>query len=117
MQRVLSDEFGITVKWLEEASDNTLENASKSRDILRKAGVNSIYLVTHAWHMARARMVFERAGLNVIPAPTGFTTRYRTDILSFIPSSDGLHNSRVFLHEVMGILWYRLRLQFDADRK
>lgn len=115
MQRVLSGEFGVPAKWLEEASDNTHENASRSGAILREAGVDTIYLVTHAWHMPRARMVFESAGFTVIPAPTGFTTRYRTDILSFIPSADGLRASRRFLHEIMGILWYRLRLQFVAD--
>lgn len=117
MQRVLSEDFGVPVKWLEEASDNTYENASKSRAILREVGVDTIYLVTHAWHMPRARMVFERAGFRVIPAPTGFTTRFRTDVLSFIPSADGLQASRWFLREVMGILWYRLRLEFDADRR
>ena len=71
-------------------SGNTVENARYSREMLRRAGVDTIYLVTHAWHMKRAQMAFERSGFKVIAAPTGFTTRYRTTLLAFIPGADGL---------------------------
>ena len=109
MKSVLEQEFKVPVRWTEEASDNTLENARYSYQLLQQAGIKRIYLVTHSWHMPRAVMVFQAAGFDVVPAPTAFTTRYRTDLFSFIPSAEGLRNSRNFMHELIGLLWYRLK--------
>ena len=109
MKAVLENEFKVPVRWVEGSSDNTLENARNSCQILSKAGVHRIYLVTHAWHMPRAAMVFRQAGCVVIPAPTAWTSHYRTTLLSFIPRADALRNSSIFMHEVIGLLWYRLK--------
>ena len=54
-------------------------------------------------------MAFQSAGFDVVPAPTAFTTRYRTDLLSFIPHAEALRGSRIFMHEIIGLLWYRLK--------
>jgi uncharacterized SAM-binding protein YcdF (DUF218 family) len=109
MKSVLENEFKVPVQWTEDASDNTLENARLSFRILQQAGITRIYLVTHAWHMPRAAMVFRRAGFDVVPAPTAFTTGYRTTLLSFLPNADALYASRIFVHEAIGLLWYRLK--------
>jgi len=97
------------VRWVEGDSDNTLENARLSYPLLAQAGVRRIYLVTHAWHLPRAAMAFRAAGFEVVPAPTAFTTRYRTDLLTFVPNADALRDSRWFMHEMIGMLWYRLK--------
>jgi len=107
-------EFGATVKWLEGRSNNTFENARMSQQILAKAGIHRVYLVTHAWHMPRARMAFERSGLHVVPAPTMYKTRVRVMLLDFIPSAHAMEESYIFFHEVLGMLWYRLK--FDLAR-
>lgn len=109
MKQVLEQSFGVAVRWTESASDNTQENARKSAALLNAAGMTRIYLVTHAWHMPRARRVFELAGLVVVPAPTAYTTRHKTDLLAFLPNSRALDDSRWFMHEIIGILWYRLK--------
>ena len=109
MRRSLEQDFGVPVHWTEDASDNTFENARDSFRILQQAGIRRIYLVTHAWHMPRAAAVFRRAGFEVIEAPTAFTTRYRTDLLTFLPSAGSLRDSRIFIHEIIGLLWYRLK--------
>ncbi|OIQ93046.1 hypothetical protein GALL_250220 [mine drainage metagenome] len=109
MKQVLEHEFNVPVQWTEGASDNTLENARLCRQLLKQAGINRIYLVTHAWHMPRAARAFQAAGFQVVPAPTGYTTRYRTDLLAFIPNAYALRDSRVFLHELIGMLWYQLK--------
>jgi len=109
MEQVLEQEFNVPVQWVEGASDNTFENARLSREMLKQAGIDRIYLVTHASHMARAVQAFQTAGFRVVPAPTAYTTRYRTDLLAFIPTAKALRDSRVFLHELIGILWYQLK--------
>lgn len=110
MRAVLEQEFGVPVRWAEGASDNTLENARLSYGMLQKEGIKRIYLVTHAWHMPRSIMAFRAAGFDAVPAPTAFTTRYQTDLLSFVPRAEALHDSKIFMHEVIGLLWYQLRL-------
>jgi uncharacterized SAM-binding protein YcdF (DUF218 family) len=109
MKSVLEQEFNIPVRWTEDASDNTLESARYSYQLLQHTGVKRIYLVTHAWHMPRSVMAFQSAGFEVVPAPTAYTTHYQTDLLSFIPRAGSLGDCNIFLHEFIGLLWYRLK--------
>ncbi len=110
MRASLEQDFQVPVRWTEDASDNTFENARYSFQTLQKAGIKKIYLVTHAWHMPRSADIFRRSGFEVVEAPTAFTTRYRTDLFAFLPNAGSLHDSRIFIHEVIGMLWYRLKL-------
>lgn len=110
MRSSLEQDFRVPVRWTEEASEDTFENARYSFQVLQKAGVKKIYLVTHAWHMPRAANVFRHAGFEVVEAPTAFTTRHRTGPLTFLPNAESLRDSNIFAHEVIGLLWYRARL-------
>ncbi len=114
MRAVLEQDFRVPVRWVEDASDNTFENARYSFHILQKAGIGKIHLVTHAWHMPRAADVFRRAGFEVVEAPTAFTTRHKTDLLAFLPCAESLRDSRIFAHEIIGLLWYRVKLAFSG---
>ena len=109
MKQVLEQEFSVPVRWVEGESDNTMENARLSRQLLKQTDIERIYLVTHAWHMPRAVQAFQSAGLQVVPAPTAYTTRYQIDLLAFIPNAHALRDSRIFLHELIGMLWYQLK--------
>ncbi len=109
MRVSLEQDFRVPVRWTEDNSDNTFENAHNSYLTLQKEGIRKIYLVTHAWHMARSAAAFRRAGFEVIEAPTAFTTRYKTDLLSFIPRADALRDSKIFAHEIIGLLWYQAK--------
>jgi uncharacterized SAM-binding protein YcdF (DUF218 family) len=110
MRLALEQDFRAPVRWIEDESDNTLENADHSFLILQQAGIRKIYLVTHAWHMPRSAEVFRRAGFEVVEAPTAFTTRYQTDLLTFLPQATAMLDSKIFVHEVIGLLWYRVKL-------
>jgi uncharacterized SAM-binding protein YcdF (DUF218 family) len=115
MRIALEQDFRVPVRWTEDESDNTFENAHHSFRILQQAGIRKIYLVTHAWHMPRSAEVFRRAGFEVVEAPTAFTTRYQTDLLTFLPQAASLCDSKIFVHEIIGMLWYRLKLAiFDS---
>ncbi len=109
MKRVLEDEFGVKVKWVEGSSRTTKENARHSKTILNEAGIRHIYLVTHAWHMARSQWSFADAGLDIVPAPTAFTTIGKGDlsILGYLPNATALNASATALHERFGLYWYK----------
>lgn len=116
MQAVLK-ELGTPATWIEEGSKNTFENARLSYRILERTGIRTIYLVTHAWHMRRARMAFEQSGFSVIPAPTGYATRVRVTLLDFVPDAGALFDSWKFFHEIAGIAWYRLKFALAKNGK
>lgn len=109
MAEVLAADFGLPGAWVEGRSRNTWENARFSADLLQKAGIRRIYLVSQAWHLPRAIPVFERAGLEVVPAGTGHAGLGELTPLDFLPSARGLKDSYIALHEAIGLAWYRIR--------
>lgn len=54
---------------LEDKSRNTKENLQNTKVILEKKPIDSLYLVTHDYHMYRALIYAKQAGLKVSPAP------------------------------------------------
>jgi uncharacterized SAM-binding protein YcdF (DUF218 family) len=109
MARVLREDFRIPVQWLEQASDNTAENAEFSARLLKQAGVQRILLVTDALHMPRSQTIFTRYGLQVVPAPTTFVSHNSLSPIDFLPSGDALRLSHYAMHEWIGLCWYQLR--------
>lgn len=108
MQSVLEHDFHVPAKWAEEESINTRENAQFSRKVLQQQGIDSIYLVTQAWHMPRALGIFNRVGFCTTPAATGHQIRNHITALSFLPNAKSLAVSYAALHEGIGIIWYSL---------
>jgi uncharacterized SAM-binding protein YcdF (DUF218 family) len=108
MNVTLSRNFGVTARWLEEESSSTMENARNSAQLLRKEGITKVYVVTHAWHMRRAMIAFQHAGLDAIPAPTAFVSRSGLLWRDFLPSSQALHLTYFGIYEWVGVAWYRL---------
>ncbi len=109
MEKVLENDFHTPVKWRENQSRNTWENAQYSYHMLAPEKINKIILVTHALHMSRAVMSFEAAGFDVIPAPLGFDNGDNSfTIFDLIPQVDTMESMRNMLHEVIGTFWYRL---------
>lgn len=105
MQRALEQDFQVPVQWVEDRSHDTIQNAAYSKTILDGHGVKTILLVTHGWHMPRSRQLFERAGFTVLTAGTGFHSLGRLTVIDFLPNADGLEDSRMFFHEMIGMLW------------
>lgn len=109
MEDALAADFRVPVRWVEDASRNTYENAQFSAAILRRADIRTSYLVTHGWHMPRARKAFEGTGLNVVPVPAGFTPVGSGIAPSdLIPRTRALAMSAYALHELIGGLWYAI---------
>ena len=114
MARVLRDDFQARVQWLEEASDNTAQNAAFSATLLRRAGIAHVLLVTDALHMPRSQQIFEQASLEVTPAPTNYIGQGALHPADFIPNARALRDSHYALHEWIGLLWYRIAYRNQA---
>jgi len=107
MARVLNDELGVRVSWVEGQSKTTQENATFSAQLLRDEKITHVYLVSQYWHLPRAQWVFEKAGFTVTPAPTGFELSAQWTPMDFYPSA--LQKTRQIWHELIGAVWYRWR--------
>lgn len=108
MKEVIERDFRGQVRWVENASRDTFENAIFSAGMLKAAGIERIALVSHAWHLPRAVALFEAQGLEVFPAPMGFATQPPSAFAQALPSMDALADSRLALREWLGRLANRL---------
>jgi uncharacterized SAM-binding protein YcdF (DUF218 family) len=117
---VLLQLFGIADKdlILERNSLNTYQNAINSQKLFAQYQIKRILLVTSAFHMPRALAIFQKLGIDAIPAPTDFRTIASPDaqdnslqkvLLSLLPSADQLNNTSLGMKEYIGIWVYRLR--------
>ena len=106
-QRIATREFGRPLKWAEDHSRDTRQNAVRSLALLRPAGIRHIVLVTHGWHMPRALRVFRDTageGMLIEPAPMGLARNTEQPALRWLPSIDGFSAMRHMLREVLGRL-------------
>jgi len=108
MRAVLQDEFGVPVKWMDDRARTTAGNAREAAAILRAAGIKRVALVTSAFHMPRSQRVFERAGLQVVPARTGYFgyAGGRFEWAHLVPNGDSLRLSYLALREMAAGLMY-----------
>jgi uncharacterized SAM-binding protein YcdF (DUF218 family) len=103
--RIAAQEFGRPIKWVEDQSRDTRENAARSLPMLREAGIDHIVLVTHGWHMPRASRAFEQAAggtIRIEPAPVGLVVHPPTSALTWLPTSEGTVLVRAILRELLG---------------
>lgn len=89
---------------LEDGSDNTAANAVLTASMLAQEKTRAVILVTSALHMPRARRAFERAGLDVHPAPTDFEViAVPFDLLRVLPDAAALSGSARAIKELVGL--------------
>lgn len=110
MRRVVEDELGASVRWLDV--ERPIGHAEIGRQVaaaLRPDGIDTVLLATHAYHMRRARLALEAAGLRVVSAPHSFRAApVARSWRQWVPSADGLEASFLAFHEVFGLLSYQL---------
>lgn len=108
------------VIWQQPDSQNTYEDALYSFEILEEKGITKVILVTSAIHMPRSKALFEKQGLEVIPAPVDYTIteqNWRTTfkpgldefVIHLLPSAGSLGLTSNVLKEYIGMLIYGLR--------
>jgi len=102
MAETLQRDFHAKDIWVEDQSKDTAENAAYSAAILKDHGVQRIALISQAWHLPRAIALFERQGLTVYPAPTGYTNEDNEPIIRWLPKASALDKSSIALKEYLG---------------
>ncbi len=108
MAQSLQHDFGVLPSWKEERAQNTWENAQYSAAILRAAGIHSVYVVTHAWHMRRSLIAFRAAGLVATAAPVAMDEPPRLAWHNLVPRVSSWQLGFYALHEWIGCAWYGL---------
>jgi uncharacterized SAM-binding protein YcdF (DUF218 family) len=93
--------------WTEDRSRSTYENALYGAEILRSRGVSRIVLVVEAQSMVRAAACFRKQGIEVVPAPSDFRQWGPLSEEVFL-SWKAVRRNEITLHEMLGLLWYRL---------
>ncbi|MBD2439702.1 YdcF family protein [Nostoc sp. FACHB-110] len=103
----------------EPDSLNTYQNAVNVKKILQTRGIQQVLLVTSAMHMPRSLKIFQRLGIDVIPAPTDFlvtkgelqelSSTPKGALLNLLPDTNNLHQFTLALKEYLGNFIYRLR--------
>lgn len=106
--RVLQEEYGVKLRWMDDRSRDTGENAARMADQLQRDGVRRIALVTDATHIPRATSAFRAAGFEVLPAPTNFIVAAERPLLRWLPSTGGAADCRSLLREWLGRALMRL---------
>ena len=104
--RIAAGEFGRPLKWVEDESRDTRQNAAHTAALLRPQGVRHIVLVTHGWHMPRALRAFADAApdMKIEAAPMGLAQSLEKPVLAWIPSASGTTDVRNVLRELVGRL-------------
>jgi uncharacterized SAM-binding protein YcdF (DUF218 family) len=92
---------------LESASRTTFENAMLSKHVAGVDVARPWLLVTSAWHMPRAMDSFRKAGWNVTAYPVDFRAGEHTPWSQY-SMDEGVKKWRIALHELFGMLAYRL---------
>ena len=107
--RISTQEYNRPLKWTEDQSRDTRENAQRTVPLLKKAGITRIVLVTHGYHMPRARRAFEELaqanGMTVEVAPMGLAVRQEGPALDWLPTGFGFFRARSDLREMLGLLF------------
>ncbi|UCP07545.1 MULTISPECIES: YdcF family protein [unclassified Pseudomonas] len=105
----LRDDFGVTVRWQEERSRTTWENALFSAEMLLPQGIKRVVVVTQAWHMPRSVWSFQKAGFEVVPAPVAFLGVDNARPLGgWMPEFKSIWQSGQLLNEAVGQVGYSL---------
>jgi len=110
-----AEELGIPNSQIIVTKDvqNTLDEAKAVREILTLNNENKIILVTSAFHMPRASMLFKKEGIEV----QTYSVDYKAGIsditlIDFFPSADAFYIFQFTLRELIGRAYYSFKSYF-----
>ena len=93
---------------LTEIVQNTNDEAKAISRMLPKN--SEVILVTSAFHMPRAKKVFQNQNLKIIPYAVDFRSSAKDiDVLDFLPQANAFKDSSFYFREIIGRVFYSLR--------
>lgn len=107
----LLKEFGVGEEAVSFLDARTTEEEAKG---VEKLGYKKILLVTSAWHMKRARLMFEKyvPGIEVVCAPADFENTFTAEktplFKMLLPDPNVFMPNSVAFHEWVGIVGYTI---------
>jgi uncharacterized SAM-binding protein YcdF (DUF218 family) len=86
--------------------ENTADEAIAVKELISPS--KRIILVTSAFHMYRAKMLFKKQGFIIFPYSVDYKNsgNYTTTILDFIPNAGNLEKTEIGIKEVIGRIYY-----------
>lgn len=89
--------------------ENAADKAVAVKELINPS--NRIILVTSAYHMYRAKKLFEKQGFIVIPYNVDYKSERNKEItiIDFLPSAEYLKIIETGIREVIGILFYLVK--------
>lgn len=95
----------------EDRSENTADNAANTKDMLLAANLKPPYLlITSAYHMPRATLLFKHAGVNTVAFPCNYSGgKSKFHFRDLVPDAGALLGWNLYLKETAGFLLYRLK--------
>jgi uncharacterized SAM-binding protein YcdF (DUF218 family) len=103
--RVIDLGVPIAAIFYEEQSHSTEENAAYTAAIMREHGWTSAIIDTDGFHMLRATMMFQRAGVIAYPGPAQITAGPMNPIERIAREA----------REAIGLIYYGVRVVFGVD--
>lgn len=90
---------------IDSLARNTFENAANSKKLLKQSGLKPPYLlVTSAFHMRRAMLIYKREGINVIPYPSHYIAGRHISIENLIPAIENFGTWNTYTKEIVGYI-------------
>lgn len=116
-EKPLLEAMGVPARAIlcEKAARDTAENASKTFALLRARGCKKALVVTSAWHLPRAMMLFKAPDLTFIPVGCDYEATLAAleaptaPMWQKLPSAQAAAQTGVYLKEGLGILFYSFR--------
>lgn len=110
MKRILLNSYSINNNkiFIEDHSRNTDENAKYVAQMLKSMHIKTVAVVTQAYHVRRAVMLFKKYNINAYPASTDYyySENAKTPILAITPSASAINYTARALHEIFGYIAY-----------
>ena len=89
--------------------ENTADEAVAVKELISPS--RRITLVTSAFHMYRAKRLFEKQGFEVIPYKVDYKSDRNKEItvIDFLPSAEYLKNTEMGFREIVGRIFYLVK--------
>jgi uncharacterized SAM-binding protein YcdF (DUF218 family) len=108
----------LDVIWVEGQARNTIENGIYVQQMISEKKLSpKVLLVTSAWHMRRAMMIFGSVGLDPVPAAIDHEANYGKGVRPssilwrILPDPHAMASSSIYVKECQGLIGDRLRLK------